>query len=160
VVALKLLAALGAAAALTPSHTLLHSHELWATIDVCATPKQRDTIGVRGSMPGDGRARDAMYMSFRLQYMSKTKGWVDVGNDASSGWELVGNGASPRQGGSSFSLKPTPHKPAVTLRGVVDFQWRHGKTVLLSAVEPTTVGHRSLAGAEPADYSAASCVIA
>jgi hypothetical protein len=153
------LVAVGVAAALTPSHTLLHSHELWATIDVCSTPKQRDTVGVRGSMPGDGLAHDAMYMSFRLQYMSKTKGWVDVGNDASSGWELVGDGAAPRQGGSSFSLKPAPHKPAVTLRGVVDFQWRRGKTVLLSAVEPTTVGHKSLAGAEPANYSAASCVI-
>jgi hypothetical protein len=71
----------------------------------------------------------------------------------------VGDGASPRQGGSGFELKPVAGKPAVTLRGVVDFQWRHGRTVLLSAAQPTSVGHRSGAGAEPANYSAATCLI-
>ena len=41
----------------------------------------------------------------------------------------VGGAASARQGGTSFELKPVAGKPAVTLRGVVDFQWRHAKTV-------------------------------
>ncbi len=156
------------AATSTPSGTgkpdaaeraLLHSRELWATIDVCSPANQRDTVGVRGSMPGDGHARDTMYMSFRLQYMTAEKQWADVASNASSGWEQVGNGGSPRQGGSSFALKPVAGKPAVTLRGVVDFQWRHGAKVLLSAVEPTSAGHKSLAGADPADFSAATCVI-
>jgi len=138
---------------------LLHSHELWATIDVCSPADQRNTVGVRGSMPGDGHAHDSMYMSFRLQYMAADKRWVDISSGASSGWELVGDGSSPRQGGSSFDLKPPAHKPAVTLRGVVDFQWRHGATVLLSAVELSATGHKSLAGADPANYSAATCVL-
>ncbi len=57
---------------------LLHSHELWATIDVCDPADQPDTVGVRGSMPGDGNAHDRMYMSFRLQYLdSATKAWVE-----------------------------------------------------------------------------------
>jgi hypothetical protein len=138
---------------------LLDSHELWATIDVCSPAKQPNTVGIRGSMPGDGHARDRMYMSFRLQYLNASEQWVDLPSGASAGWVAVGDGASPRQGGSSFELKPVAGKPAVTLRGVVDFQWRHGRTVLLSAAQPTSVGHRSGAGAEPANYSAATCLI-
>jgi hypothetical protein len=149
----------GAAEPSAAERALLHSRELWATIDVCSPANQRDTIGVRGSMPGDGKTRDTMYMSFRLQYMAANKRWVNVASNASSGWEQVGNGASPRQGGSSFALKPTAGKPAVTLRGVVDFQWRRGRTVLLSSTASSSTGHKSLAGADPADFSAATCVI-
>jgi len=138
---------------------LLDSHELWATIDVCSPANQPDTVGVRGSMPGDGHAADKMYMSFRLQYMNASKQWVDLASEANSSFVAVGSGASARQGGTSFDLKPVSGQPPVTLRGVVDFQWRRGKTVEVSAARPTSVGHRSLAGAEPASFSAASCVI-
>lgn len=139
---------------------LLHSHELWATIDVCNPADQPNTVGIRGSMPGDKQAHDGMYMSFRLQYLdSATKSWVNLSNGASSGFVAVGSGASPRQGGTSFQLKPVAGKPAVTLRGVVDFQWRRGKKVVVSGAQPTSAGHLSLAGADPANYSAATCVI-
>ncbi len=41
---------------LTPAQrALLTSKELWATIDVCDPPDQPNTLGVRGSMPGDGQ---------------------------------------------------------------------------------------------------------
>jgi hypothetical protein len=163
-----------AALATTPSNTtptsahkasklereLLHSHELWATIDVCSPADQPNTVGIRGSMPGDGHAHDTMYMSFRLQYLDgATKSWVNLSSGASSGFVAVGSGASARQGGTSFELKPVTGKPAVKLRGVVDFQWRRGRTILVSGTEPSSAGHLSLAGADPASYSAASCVI-
>jgi hypothetical protein len=138
---------------------LLDSRELWATIDVCNPADQRNTVGIRGSMPGDGNARDRMYMSFRVQYMNSHSQWVSLSEGASSGWVAVGNGNSPRQGGTSFELKPVAGKPAVELRGVVDFQWRRGKTLMQSTTEPTSTGHRSLAGADPAGFSAATCVI-
>jgi hypothetical protein len=143
----------------TLERALLHSHELWATIDVCNPADQPDTVGIRGSMPGDKRAGDKMYMSFRLQYMSASKQWVNLASSASSGFVAVGTGASSRQGGTSFELKPVAGKPAATLRGVVDFEWRHGKTIVVSATEPTAAGHKSLAGADPADFSAATCMI-
>ncbi len=41
------------------------------------------------------------------------------------------------------------------LRGVVSFQWRHGTTVEYTVSRPTTAGHQSLAGADPAGFSAA-----
>jgi hypothetical protein len=138
---------------------LQNSHELWATIDVCNPANQPDTVGIRGSMPGDGQAHDRMYMSFRLQYLNASKQWVDLTSGASSGFVAVGAATSARQGGTSFELKPVAGQPAVTLRGVVDFQWRHDKTVGMSASEPTSAGHKSLAGADPAKFSAATCVI-
>lgn len=139
---------------------LLHSHELWATIDVCDPADQPDTVGVRGSMPGDGSAHDRMFMSFRLQYLdSATKAWVNLASGASSGFVAVGGAGAARQAGTSFELKPVAGRPAATLRGVVDFQWRRGKSVLVSAAEPTSAGRKSLAGADPAGYSAATCII-
>ena len=157
------LAATAPAKAGTPSaseRALLHSHELWATIDVCGPADQPNTVGIRGSMPGDKHASDRMYMSFRLQYMSASKQWVNLASGASSDFVAVGSGASARQGGTSFELmKPAAGKAAVTLRGVVDFEWRRGKTIVVSGAEPTAAGHKSLAGADPANYSAATCVI-
>jgi hypothetical protein len=138
-------------------HALLSSHELWATVDVCNPADQPYTVGIRGSMPGDGHARDRMYMSFRLQYLDTlNKRWVNL-LGASSTFVAVGTGASARQGGRSFQL--VPGKAVSTLRGVVDFQWRHGKSVLESAARPTTAAHRSLAGADPVGFSVATCPI-
>jgi hypothetical protein len=172
-----LLLALGAVAALSPAgalaaavpttsttptpsaHALLSSRELWATIDVCNPADQPDTVGIRGSMPGDRHSHDKMYMSFRLQYMNASKQWVNLSSGASSSFVAVGTGAAARQDGTSFELKPVAGKPAVTLRGVVDFEWRRGATVLASGALPTAVGHKSLAGADPPGYSAATCII-
>lgn len=169
---LALLAPAGAAARLESSGagssatrpigtgTLLRSHQLWATINVCNPSDRPDTVGIRGSMPGDGRVRDRMYMAFRLQYLTPaTKTWADLSKAASPAWVLVGAGAVARQGGFSFTLKPTAGKPAVELRGVVDFQWRNGKSVRASAARVTSAGHTSVTGADPRGYSAATCTI-
>src|SRR5438094_2682887 len=145
--------ALGASkASFTPKQrALLVSRQLWATVDVCDPPDQPYTVGIRGSMPGDGQAHHKMYMSFRLQYMSNSlKRWVDLAG-ASSSFVAVGTGASARQGGRSFQL--VAGNSASTLRGVVTFQWRRGKTVMFSVSRPTSGGHKSLAGADPAGYS-------
>jgi hypothetical protein len=140
-------------------HALLDSHELWATIDVCSPHNQPSTVGVRGSMPGNGAAHDKMFMSFRLQYMSSTaKRWVDLVSGAAPVFVPVGGAGVTRQDGQSFQL--VPGKTAAMLRGVVDFQWRRGGTVLASATRQTTAGHKSLAGADPPGYSAATCTLA
>lgn len=138
--------------------SVLGSRQLWATINVCNPKDQPDILGVRGSMPSDGRAHDAMYMSFRLQYLnSSTKHWTDLGGMKPT-FASVGNGPA-RQGGQSFQLMPIPGKPAFTLRGLVEFQWRRGKKVLMSTRRPTTAGHLSVAGADPKGFSAATCQI-
>jgi hypothetical protein len=141
-------------------HKLLDSHELWATIDVCNGPHQANTVGIRGSMPGDGQSHDKMYMSFRLQYLNTTTNiWINLVSGATPSFEAVGAAGSARQDGASFQLVPVAGKPAATLRGVVDFQWRRGSKVLESATRATSAGHKSLAGAEPASFTAATCLI-
>ena len=137
------------------------SPALWATIDVCNPADQPDTVGIRGSMPGDKRARDALFMRFRLQYRlaGAPVRWVDLGGGAASGFVNVGSARSAHQAGWSFQLMPPAGRPATTLRGAVTFQWRRGSLVLASISRATTAGHTSLAGADPSNFSAATCSI-
>jgi hypothetical protein len=154
-------ASAGAAAKPTTAaeRKLLRSPQLWATIDVCAPSDQPNTVGVRGSMPGDEFSKDEMYMSFRLQYLDETtKQWVDLSKTAPA-YVPVGAAKTARQGGSSFELKPVTGRPPFTMRGVVDFQWRRGATVEYTVSRPTTAGHQSLTGADPAGFTAATCKI-
>jgi hypothetical protein len=90
------------------THALLRSPELWATVDICNSPHHPDTIGVRGSMPGDGRSRDVMYMRFLVQSLDASTGkWADIGRSADSGFVKVGSAAETRQAGRTFEFKPT-----------------------------------------------------
>lgn len=139
---------------------LLRSRLLWATIDVCNATDQPDTIGIRGSMPGDHAAHDTMFMRFRLQYMNTTtKAWVDLTKGAAEAYTNVGTGASARQAGRSFQLNPVAGQPAFTLRGVVNFEWRRHGTILAQASRATSAGRVSLAGSDPEGFSAATCLI-
>jgi hypothetical protein len=157
---LMLIAALASARAptSTPTHSLLHSRELWATVDVCNPKDQPNTIGIRGSMPGDGHAKDLMYIRFRVQYLDTTTNkWLDLSQGADSGFVKIGSAALARQAGRSFQFAPATGASTFTLRGEVIFQWRKGATVLQTATLPTTAGHTSLAGADPKGFSAATC---
>jgi hypothetical protein len=62
--------------------------------------------------------------------------------------------------GWSFEFKPPPSGGAHLLRGVVSFQWRKGRRVVERSKAFTEEGHPGTVGAEPADYSAATCAIA
>jgi hypothetical protein len=146
------------AAAFAPAsmHTLERSPALWATVDVCSPSDQPNTIGIRGSMPGDGRSGDTMYMRFRVQYQEpSSKRWVNVARGADSGFVKVGSARIARQAGQSFRFAAGGQ--AFTMRGYVSFQWRRGATVLGTIARATATGHRSLAGADPKNYSAAIC---
>jgi hypothetical protein len=144
----------------TETAQLLRSRLLWSTIDVCNATDQPDTIGIRGSMPGDHVAHDAMFMRFRLQYMNTTtKAWVDLTKGAAEAYTNVGTGASARQAGRSFQLNPVAGQPAFTLRGVVNFEWRRHGTVIAQASRATSAGRVSLAGSDPEGFSAATCLI-
>jgi hypothetical protein len=132
--------------------------ELWATVDLCNTAAHPDTIGIRGSMPGDGRARDRMYIRFLVQSLDEsTHTWSNVGRSADSGFVLVGSGALTRQAGRSFEFKPTA--TTFTLRGMVEFQWHHAGRTVRSVMLASTAEHKSLAGAEPKGFSAATCAL-
>jgi hypothetical protein len=135
------------------------SAALWATIDVCNPSDQPYTVGIRGSMPSDGQPRDEMLMRFRLQYMDPTiKRWIDLAGSASA-FIGVGSARTARQAGRSFVLFAPPAGGSYTLRGVVSFQWRRGSRVVGAISRSSSAGHRSVSGADPANFSAAVCHI-
>ena len=135
----------------------MRSRELWATIDVCNSPKQPNTVGIRGSMPGDGKPADKLYMSFGLEYLDAVNQWAALPS-SSSGWVLVGAGSSSaRQSGWSFTLKPPQGRGKFVLRGMVGFRWMRSGHQFAHATLPTTAGRKALAGAEPEGFSAARC---
>jgi hypothetical protein len=135
---------------------LARSHQLWSSINVCNPPDQRNTVGVRGSMPGDGRSGDTLYMRFRLQQVSEKGTWVDLAG-AASGFIRIGSAKLGLESGRSFILMPG--SPPLTVRGVVTFQWRRGRAVLATLSRPTTAAHKGLKGADPKNFSAALCQI-
>jgi hypothetical protein len=127
----------------------------WATVNLCDTIKRPDTIGIRASMPATPKGT-RMAMRFRVQFKA-ADGWQDV-KGASSGWQPAGVARGlPAESGWSFSFA-RPSSPVV-LRGMVQLRWRKGASVVRQVELPTEAGHRSSAGADPADYSAATCTL-
>lgn len=151
--------ALGALLLAAPSARAGPARGPWATVNVCDTERNPDTIGIRASMPGTGRARERMEMRFRVQFFVPSSGrWRTISRGADSGWVAVGSARfRARQAGHSFRL--TPSGTEIRLRGEVNFRWRRDGRVVRRARRLTAAGHRSSAGADPAGYSVAECVI-
>jgi hypothetical protein len=139
-----------------PSVAAARDPEPWATVNVCDTAKQPDTIGIRASMPGSPKGV-RLSMRFRVQYKVDEDTWADVEN-ADSGWRVLGTAkGAVAESGWTFSFDK-PDKP-VTLRGVVRFRWRKGDALPRTAEVATEGGHRSSAGSDPVGYSAATCAL-
>lgn len=134
--------------------------EVWATVNVCDTPRFPNTIGVRASMPGSRSGAEVRWMRFVVDYHSeRAKRWHRLADGGDSGWLRVGKGRGPRQFGRSLRIEPTGDQ-RVLLRGRVFFQWRtESGDVLQRAYARTRKGHRSNAGADPPGYSASTCAI-
>jgi hypothetical protein len=141
---------------LAPSAATAREPVTWATVNVCDSAKQPETVGIRASMPGTPKGV-RLSMRFRVQYKVDENTWADV-KDADSGWRVLGAAKGvPAESGWSFSFaKPAK---AVTLRGVVRFRWRKGDQLPRTAEVATEAGHRSSAGSDPAGYSAATCAL-
>ena len=123
------------------AHALLTSRELWATIDVCNPADQPNTVGIRGSMPGDGASprHDVHELSPAVPERAG-KQWVGPRPAARARVRRRRRRRAPRaRAGASFTLVPAAGKPAVELRGVVDFQWRTGRDRIVLV----TTAHRA-----------------
>ena len=144
---------------LVPSAQAAPKDHLWATVNVCDTERNPDTIGIRARMPGDGTRR-RMYMRFRTQFYSQDDfSWKYVREGGASPWVLAGS--------ARFAFKETGYElqfyaPAAwqsyMLRGVVEFQWRRGSRVINRKRKFTEDGHRTR-GADPKGFSDARCRI-
>jgi len=135
--------------------------EPWATVNVCDTLERPNQIGIRGSMPGLAR-RTRMFMRFRVQYKTLEGEWRTVTSDvADSGWRSVAAGRrGEHDAGWTFEFKPPATGGAHILRGLVSFQWRRLGRVVMRDRSVTEDGHPGTTGADPPDFSAATCAIA
>jgi hypothetical protein len=134
--------------------------QLWATINACNPPDVPLAVGLRGSMPGDGVAAQRMFMRLQVQYQGPKGAWrLFPGTVGDSGFIAMGSAKQrAHQGGQTFQVLPAGQ--SATLRGLATFQWRTADgTVVRSARKLTTAGRVSTAGADPAGFSAATCVI-
>ena len=134
----------------------------WATVNVCDTASNPDTIGIRGSMPGGVAGAKELFMRFQVQYQRDDGSWRLLRSGGDSGFIDAGRAKTrnARQAGHSFRLSPPRAGNVYTLRGLVTFEWRaKDGTVARRARRRTTAGHRSTAGADPTGFSAAECTI-
>lgn len=134
----------------------------WATVNVCDTVGHPDGIGVRAWMPGTGDRRDELFVRLQVQFLRRADAtWHALGGSGDSGFVDVGNGAArARQSGRTFTLSPpVDGRPAFVLRGLVTFEWRRDDVVERRARRATAAGHPGTPGADPEDYSAATCSI-
>jgi len=151
-----LLTALACLLAPSAAVAALRDAEPWATVNVCDTARQPDTVGIRAAMPGSPKGV-RLSMRFRVQYKVGEESWADVEN-ADSGWRTLGTAKGvPAESGWTFRFT-RPSKP-VTLRGVVRLRWRKGDALPRTDEVATEAGHRSSAGSDPAGYSAATCAL-
>jgi hypothetical protein len=133
---------------------------VWATVNVCDTTAHPNQIGIRGSMPGLAR-RTRMYMRFRVQFRTLDNKWRTVETGADSRWYRVASGRrGEHDAGWTFEFKPPAAGGAHVLRGLVSFEWRRVGRVVRRERRFTEAGHPETAGADPPEYSAATCEIA
>ena len=159
--ALPFLLAVLFALAVTQAARSKPAPEPWATVNVCDTETRANEIGIRGSMQGIGR-KVRMLMRFRVQYQDSEGRWQLAKTGADSGWRNVGAGRrGEHDAGWTFEFKPPASGGAHVLRGAVSYEWRRGGgRVVRRERRFTEGGHPGTAGAEPADFSAATCSIA
>jgi hypothetical protein len=163
---------LTAAALLAPSGlaAAVPAKTTWATINVCDTAKQRNAVGIRAGMPGNG-TRERMYMRFQLQwYRASKRRYVDTG--APSTWVAAGSARfRAAQRGFTFGGIADPAPGArFRLRGEVSFEWRElrpvregskrkREVVVKRARRITRGGLKGVAGGKPKGRSDGVCVV-
>lgn len=149
---------------MAPAGAQAASKDLWATVNVCDTKASPGVIGIRASMPGNGR-RERLYMRFRVQWFSFARNrWLDT--RSGTGWRYVGSARfKSTQAGYSFKFADPPDGQAFRLRGEVAFQWRARRkksrryTVVERAERTTRRGVKRVEGGDPNGRSDAACVI-
>jgi hypothetical protein len=154
-----LIAALTALVAAAPAEAR-QAKAPWATVNVCDTMEHPNEVGIRGSMPGLKR-KARMTMRFRVQYRDDGR-WRFVRSEfADSGQRFVASAkGGEHDSGWTIEFRPPSSGGAFELRGVVNFTWKRNGRTLKRDREVTTAGHTGTAGADPADFSAATCAIA
>jgi hypothetical protein len=137
--------ALAAAAALPAAPRAAKDEHpgLWATINVCDPPRRPGAIGVRVSIPRE-RGAPRQWARIRMQFFDSARhAWTRVRSGGDTGFARLGAGARTVAGGTTFTFDvPAAGTPAMTLRGLVDVEWRRATKVVDRARLITEGGHQ------------------
>lgn len=135
---------------------------LWATVNICDTTANPDSMGIRASMPGNGTDQ-RMWVRFTAEYWSRSRqAWTAVGGSGVSPWVHAGSANyARRQVGWTFSFAPPPKGVTFTMRAHVEFEWRArpSRRVVRSLIRTTETGIAGVDGGDPAGTSKAACLI-
>ena len=129
----------------------------WATINVCDPATAPGQVGVRASVPN--RADAAQWIRIRIQFFDRTrKAWRVVRTGGDTGFRRLSRGGGRFFGGTTFTITPPAAGSSLTLRGLVDIEWRRGRRVV-SRARLTTHGGHADASDPLLQVSAPTCVI-
>jgi hypothetical protein len=140
----------------------------WATVNVCDTAKSPNGLGIRTSVPGNGRD-ERVYARFTAQWWSGARQeWLTVGGAGSSEWVYVGfSQYTAQQAGWTFHFSQPPAGTTFVMRGVVELTWR-GQGAGRRAARRPVVRERTLLtrtdmpdvqGGDPPGTSKAMCLL-
>jgi hypothetical protein len=129
----------------------------WATINVCDPSTAPGSVGVRAAVPN--RADAPQWLRIRIQFFDRTRrSWRVVRTGGDTGFRRLSRGGRRFFGGTTFTIRPPAAGNSITLRGLVDVQWRRGRRVVSRARVATHGGHAD-ADDPLLRRSAATCVI-
>jgi hypothetical protein len=122
-----------------------HSHNLWATVNICHRPK----FGIRGQMPALGFPT-RMSMHIQVNYWNGKRFMPD--SHATKKLSLGRATRNLRQAGYVW-----PFQPGAILSGSVTFEWRLGNKVIGRTTRATTHIRKGVDDTNPKGNSTASC---
>ena len=140
---------------------------LWATVNICDSPRYPNVVGVRASMPGNAR-RQWMFMRFSaFWYRLGQRDWQPLPGGRSSWIEVASARFRARQAGYSFRVSQPPAGRSFVVRGVVEFEWRaierrrdHSGWVVKKRKRATTrSGVRGAQEGDPPGLSLGACEV-
>jgi hypothetical protein len=130
------------------------SRSLWATINICDSPRYPNTLGIRGEMPALGFAT-WMSMQIQLNSYSAAKHRFEPVSRVSVLVRLgrIANGL--QQAGTTWTFKPHTG----LLDATIQFSWRRSGKLLGQAARTTTADHPDADFGSPSHFSARQCQI-
>jgi hypothetical protein len=139
VAAAVLLLALAAGLART-SRADAQTRTPWATINACDPSGAPGAVGVRVSVPN--RRDAAQFLRIRIQFFDTSRrAWRVVRTGGDTGFRRLSRGGGRFFGGTTFTITPPKAGSSITLRGLVDIQWRRRRRVVSRTQVTTHGGH-------------------
>jgi hypothetical protein len=132
------------------------SSSLWATVNICSSRQNPNSIGIRGQMPTLGFAA-SLSMLIQVEYWSTTsKRFVPIQSATAATTLALGRQSTGlQQDGAIFPFKAHTG----LLNATVTFTWRRAGRVLGPTTRRTTRGHPDADYGSPPHFSAAQCTI-